>query len=611
MGEFVKHMGCVDCNSTDSLAIYYSPEDGTLNGTCWGVCKAEDGKGYKSHNKLANSYLADELGIKPITRKYNPKQEEVKVSERVVKRTAKKKADIITKEQINKIKANTSPKGKNFRGIKDNILAKFKVLTAYDEETGGVSDRYYPITLGKDEDGKPKLVGYQRRFVIPEKDFISVGLNIKECELFGQWLCKGTGKLVLTGGPEDTLASTMVFSEYRESRGKDKIAPIDFVSGTVGETSLAAQIRHNYDFVDRYDEIIIDMDSDKAGDKATEALLEVLPLHKVKIMSYSCKDANEALEKGCAKEYVSAIYNAKRPVVAGIHGSSTLVQDMLNDFTFEKLPLPAFMNKVNEMFEGGYDFGTFNIIAGDTSIGKSTIVNEISSHVIECGDYKPVILSLEAKRSVLAKQYLSLKLGKRLNTFKTKEELASYLNQHEQDVQDFMQCGGENTFEVIDDRARLASVEDTFKMLERAIIGLNCRVVILDVLTDLTDSLTTEQQALFNGKIKAMIAKHNVCIIAVCHTRKLEGTAKDGKPRIEPTRFDIYGSKTTINSATSILLVWRDLQHEDEQEKNTTYSKVDKNRDHSLTGPSGVWYYVRDKHRMVDKTEWVKSQGRF
>ncbi len=592
---------CITCGGSNMEV--YEKSDGTYDANCFSRCGTD---GFKTHNQLAASYMGDELGIKKIAKKSSWGGNKAVQDKPTRKKSAKKSAKPITQAQKDKLKKECSLKGGGFRDIEDKWLKYYGVLTAYDEKSGKVSDRYYPITKGAGTDNV-ELVGYHRRFVLPEKDFRPVGLNSKECDLFGQFRCKGDGKLVLTGGQEDTMAAKQIFEEYKES-SKGNPRHIDFVSGTVGETSLAAQIQCNYDFINSYDEILIDMDADEAGDAAVEALLKVLPLKKVKLMTYPSKDANKALEDDQEDDYIRAIYNAKKPKVAGIHGGHELLEDMYNESSFEKLPLPEFMSEVNGMLEGGYDFGTFNIIAGDTSVGKSTLVNEISSNIITTREHKPVILSLEARKGVLTRQYLSLRLGKRLGEFSTPQEMREYVEQHQEDVDAFLvDEEGENTFEVIDDRARLISVDDTFDMMERAICGLGCNVLINDVLTDLMDSLSTEGQASFNGRIKALIANHNICIIAICHTKKLEGRDKDGNIRIEPTRHDVYGSKTTIGSATTLLLIWRNLQAETYEERNTTYAKLDKNRDHSMTGPAGEWFYIRDEHKMANKREYHTS----
>lgn len=358
MGVLIDHVACPDCGGSDCLAIY-EEENGTFSGTCWSQCMAEDGKGYKSHNHLAKSYLGEELSI--TVNKGNSRQEKKPVRRKLGSKKDNKDK-IITEKQINAIRENTTEEGNGFRGISDKTLKRFRVRTEWDE-SGEVSNRYYPVTLGKDKNNVPKLTGYHKRIVIPEKDFRAVGLNSKECELFGQWLCKGNKKLVLNGGQEDTMAAWEMFNNYRE--GKDNIAPVDFVSGTVGEPSLAEQIRFNYDFIDRYDEIIIDMDDDEAGERAVDALLEVLPLHKVKIMAYGAKDANQALEDKIENEYIRAIYNARKPRVSGIVSSLDLHQKIIEICDIPSIPLPPILRKANEMLGGGLPLGEIvNVLAG-------------------------------------------------------------------------------------------------------------------------------------------------------------------------------------------------------------------------------------------------------
>ena len=236
------HVACPDCGGSDCLALY-PQDDGTVNGTCWSACKAEDGRGYKSHNHLARSYLGEELGIEVI--KQGKSMSESTNRRKAIKK--KKPAKPLTEAEITKIKSDTSTEGDDFRGIDDYWLEYYGVRTAYNEETGEVSDRYYPVTKGALTDDI-KLVGYHRR-IVEGKKFLAVGLNSKDCDLFGQFRCVNSKRLVITGGQEDCMAATQMFEEYRDSKGHDSIAPIDFCSGTVGETSVASQLQDKYDFL--------------------------------------------------------------------------------------------------------------------------------------------------------------------------------------------------------------------------------------------------------------------------------------------------------------------------------------------------------------------------
>ena len=591
-GVWLENHECVDCLSKNNLSVY-EKSDGSIDGFC-----QTPKCGYKSNNKLADTYLAATYDIKKIERSRDKVVE--KTSSKVVRRRKDVKVKKpLTKESVTEIAKKTSAKGKGFRSQCDKELAELKVRTEYNGD-GSVQNRYYPIWK-RSISSLP--VGFKKRIVLPKKDFRVVGLNDSTVDLFGEELCtpKKDSYILLESGEEDTIAARKMIKMFRKSKNKS----IDVVCSSHSETAQYKQIQAKYDFFDSYQTIIIAMDEDEAGRTSTEELLNILPTGKVKVMSKPNGDANDCLIKGGGEQWLFDFYAADKPKLAGITGSSELLEDMFSNTSFEKLPLPAFMEEINEMLEGGYDFGTFNIIAGDTSVGKTTDVNEIATCIIEQGDYKPLILSLEAKKSVLAKQYLSLKLGQRLGKFKSESELRGYIGKHQEEVDTFLYKEGENTFEVIDDRARLTSVDDTFDMIERAIRSLGCRVIIIDPASDLTDSLTVEQQASFNSRIKALIATHNVLVIGIYHTRKLDGLTKDGKRRVEPTRYDIYGSKTTINSATTIMLIWRDASAEDEEERNTTYVSLDKNRDHAVTGRAGEWMYVKEKHRMMNKKRWL------
>lgn len=610
---------CIDCDSSDAMELYQD-DDGTYNATCFAACRIEDGKGFKSHNRLADSYLKDELGIEKIS--YKKSAGSITVKPKVIKKV-KKEADPISVNEIKRIIANTSVDAKNFRGIRKETLERYRVRTAFCEETGAVSEVYYPITKGEDEKGKARLVGYHKRIVIPEKSFRAVGLNSKSCELFGQHLCKGTGKLVICGGQHDVLAASQMFEDYRKKRIKAgaSIAPVDFVSSTVGESSVASQIRENYSFVDGYAEIILDMDSDLAGESAIEAIMEVLPFHKTKIMRYNAKDANDALEEGISSEYIKAIYEARRPTVSGIVSSLDLHEKILDTCKVEAIPLPPILRQANEMLSGGLPLGEIvNILAG-SGVGKTTVIGEMVYYWVFNSPHKVGVLSYEAIAGQYGTKILSRHLGKNIlkivdrdedgNVLSTKNNRMEFLQQDwvlEKAQELYMDDNGDERFALIDDRDEITTVEGVKKKILQLIKANQVKVVLIDPVSDLLSSLELSEQAAFCSWLKKMKST-GVTFILVNHSRKGSSGIKSASRGADLDEQDILGTGDLFRSGAVNIILSRDKEAEDEDMKHTTTVRITKNRDGSETGKAGELYYEYKEAKLYDKKEYMMKRG--
>lgn len=582
-GELVGHYSCPDCGSDDNLAIY-EKEDGTFDGNCF-----TPDCGFKSNNTLADCDWAEELGIKKKTRSVVRR----KVERRTTKKTKKKEKQAITPAERFRLYEDAGFKGKGYRKIEDPFNRLFGVRTEFDEKTGKPVKRYYPCTQGF-VDCKPNLVGYKVR-AIADKAFFPIGRVSKDCDLFGQWLCKGTKYLLIAGGEEDAIAAKQMLNSAK----KDNWAEVDVVSSIIGEGSVAEQCKGQYDFIDRYDNIILNMDMDEAGEKAVASLLDTLPAGKVKVMSLPEKDACDMLAKDLGDDFVRAFYSASKPKVAGIADSSEIISAMKESTKQEKIPLPAFLASVNKAMVGGYLESSFNIIAAQTSVGKSTVANEVLYSFID-NDIKTGLISLEGSKGYVGEQLGSLHLNKRLADIEDSEERLEVIEEAEEELHEFFNDGeGNSNLFILDDRSLLDDIDSTFKNIEKLIRVCGIRVLIVDVLSDLMDTMSNEEQADFMGRIKKLIARHSICIIGIMHMRK----PSDKRDPHDVSEFDIYGSSTAIKSAHSVLLLSRDKLAEDEDDKNTTRVKLSKNRGVGRTGRMCDIFYNYRTGRLVEKKD--------
>ena len=63
----------------------------------------------------------------------------------------------------------------------------------------------------------------------------------------------------------------------KDAQKDNRFGPVAVVSSTIGETSAAKQIQKQYEWFAGAKKIIVAMDNDEAGKRATEAIVEVFP----------------------------------------------------------------------------------------------------------------------------------------------------------------------------------------------------------------------------------------------------------------------------------------------------------------------------------------------
>lgn len=221
-----------------------------------------------------------------------------------------------------------------------------------------VSRRWYPITQ------EAELVGFKCRTVDP-KNFFSIGTNSPRCELFGQSLFPSGGKfLIIAGGEEDAM------SMYQAMKQANSKYDTPVVSPSVGEGSLASQIRNNYEWVSSFERVVLMMDNDAAGQAATEAAVKVLRPGQGYIAKLRLKDPNEYVKNKIEPELVNAFWKAERYSPAGIVGSSQTYDALLQRAKWEKVGLPEFAQELQAMLNGGPALGEITTIASASGTGK-------------------------------------------------------------------------------------------------------------------------------------------------------------------------------------------------------------------------------------------------
>lgn len=532
--------------------------------------------------------VSDEYKEEYVAKKKSKIRKEVMQKDDTAKPVKEKEA--ISDEKALQIKEETSTRCSGYRGLSDNVTAYFGVRHSFSEEDGSVVEQYYPCT----QNGK--LVGYKVREV--PKDFKSIGRTGATTECFMQFRFPRGGKyVILTEGEIDALSAYQMLKEYNEKRGNDYEVAV--VSATTGAQS-AKQIANNYAWFDMFEQIIISYDSDEPGQKAIDSIVKVLPKGKVKIMQMKHKDANEYLQKGDQKSFISDFYNAKSYTPIGVLPSSGLYDRIMQQSSVPKVPFPPFMNKLNEMFVGGMSLGHIINVAADTGVGKTTYVNEMIYYWIFNSPHKVGVVSMELDAGQYGEALLSRHLSRKLSLIADLDNKLQYLSSEEIKARvDEMTLDneGNSRFYLLDNRD--GTVEEIQDTIAELVISCGCKVIILDPLQDVLDGLSNEDQAIFMKWSKGFIKSHGVLFVYINHMNKSQEGGEKG----------IMGSSTIIKSASANILLTRDKLAEDPIVRNTTDISVLKNRVCGITGPAGKVYYDNQTHTLWDLDAWLQENG--
>lgn len=572
---FVKHESCEECGSTDAKAIYSDNSSHCFS------CE---------HTVPSKEYL-EENQRKPTmkVRAYATSGTTIKVTGDTLTKEKVLTNKMITEEQKEDVKSKTVHYGNDYRDISDEVLKFYGCRTEFDDE-GDVFKRYYPYTING------QLSGFKVRSH-PKTFGGNVGETGNTCELYGQFRFPNGGKyLLVVEGEEDAMAAYQMFLEYSRNKGSDFVtAVVSLGQGVKSKKQLA----NNYEFLNKFDNIILGLDSDEAGKGSIDELIAVMPKGKVKIAHWTkAKDPNQYLENDNARQFLSDFYNAESYVPVGVIGSGQLYERMLQKSGQPKVPFPPLFKELNDITIGGLSLGYIVNIASETGTGKTTLVNELIYHWIFHSPHKVGVLSMELDDAQYAEVLVSRHLEKKLALMQDEDKMKFIRTKEFQDIANnlFKNDDGTDRFYLVDDRD--GSVEDLQEAIEKLIISAGCKVVVIDVLQDVLDGLSNEEQAVFLKWAKSMIKSHGVLFIFINHKRKSQGGNNNGRVNMEES--DIHGSSTIIKSAAMNILIGRDKMAEDPIIRNVTHIAVPKNRITGITGPAGALYYENEKHKLFN-----------
>ena len=568
------------CTSSDAMSLYeHTEKDGTYySATCFSCMQGFSDKELK---------LAETI-------------EEGETPTRNRSSVEKKR---ITREEMQALSVISGPemKGNTYRGLKEEFIKFFGHRFEYHPE-GTLKKLWYPETQSN------KIFGFKPR-QLPKGFGSPIGWTGTASQLSGQHKFSEGGKYVLlVGGENDKVAAFQMLTEYQRRNGNTGYAPFPVVSGTCGEGSLANQAKNQYEWLDTFDNIVIGLDMDDAGDAATEALIKVLPKDKIRIAKWHGNDPHKMLEDGLKDQFLSDFYSANPLVETGIKTSTGSIEAAKEVLLAVKVTLPDYMKILEENMRRAFSTaGKIVNIIGNTSCGKSTHVNNMGYHWMFQEGLKPLVISIEKTRGEYTLDMLSIHLEKNLGWFRDGQDAVDYLEKPEvielyKDL--LVDEKGEERWCIVDDRdGKVGTIQ---KQIERGVKQYGCNIVIIDVLSDIIRALPTNEQE-DHMQWQKLFVKGGVSIVNVLHTKKLTKD-KDGKAH-KTTEYDALGTGAIVQSAHINIVINRDKMAKTDLEKNTTEVDMPKCRE-GTTGPAGEWIYEPATRKLYDSEDYVKIHSK-
>jgi len=439
------------------------------------------------------------------------------------------------------------------RKIPESVAKRFNVHS-------DAHSQYYPYY-----DNNGALVGCKVREVAT-KSFRTMG-DMRSNTLFGQQLFKTGGRYVtVVEGELDALAAfEMLGARY----------PV--VSVSKGAGGAVKDFKQNLEWLEGFENVVICFDNDPAGREAAEKCAQVLSPNKAKIVALGeFKDASDYLLNNKVRQFTSEWWEAKACRMTGVITLEDAWGDFIKRGTEYVIPFPQSFGMLTSMLNGGIAAGEITVIGALTSVGKTTMVNEITYHFWKNTSKTIGCAFLEASNGEAVENLLTIHTGHNLSLEDRKNI-------------DFDKLRSEIITDgriLLLDHNGAVDTDELFLKLRAMVKGNGCDVLIIDPLQAAVTSNSNETIDDFMDRLLKLAKETDVSVIVVSHMRKPSLTNPHNV-----NEYDLKGSGSINQIAFNTILLSRDKMSEDEYARNSTQVQVVKCRRTGLTGSAGWLYY--------------------
>ena len=460
------------------------------------------------------------------------------------------------------------------RGIPEEICKKYNYLVGTKQDGASIQiANYYSIS-------NSTLIGQKIRTA--DKKF-SVAGSIKGAGLFGQQ-CFGAGsgkKVIITEGELDALSVATAYD--------GKWPAVSIISGA---SSAYKNIKDNLEWVLSFPTVVLWFDDDDAGNKAVEEVSELFkkPGQLKVIQGTGFKDANELLVAEGKGKVLNATYQAQNLSIDGIKNGSELWDLVSVDEVFETYSYP--FSKMDEKFQGLRKGELVTFTAG-SGVGKSTIVKEITYHLIREHGLKVGYIALEEnlKRSALG--FMGMYLEKPMSYDYSKITM-------EKKREAFDEVLGKGQLYFYDHFGSLES-ENLLRKMKLLVLQNEVDFLVLDHVSIVVSGTVDgdERRAIdaLMTNLRSLAEETQAGIIVVSHLRRPQGD-KGHEDGATVSLAQLRGSGAIAQLSDGVVGVERDMQ--DAEFGNHVKLRILKNRFVGDVGMADTLVYSKETGRMLE-----------
>lgn len=361
--------------------------------------------------------------------------------------------------------------------------------------------------------------------------------NTKNLELWGKTKVPLTDKLfiTITEGEEDAMAVAQVQGcQY----------PV--VSLPNGVSSARKVLESELQYLQKFKYVVLAFDSDEAGQAAMQDCLasDLFEPGKVKVCTWTRKDANDMLVHGEDKEITHCLFNAKVIEPDNIVTVENIIDKIMIQPQFgSSYPWPS-MTEITY----GAQFGEIHIVVGATGIGKTEFIKELLFHFLD-KSVKVGLFSFEQnpdntmRRLIGAKQGIKLHLpGAIWNSTKIKQQALSF-----------------NESIYLYDKAGRVDLQDIFHSIRYMAKAKDVKFFVIDNLKAIEVSSDQEKaQDLMNG-LKALCKDLDITVFLLSHVAK-DKYGQTVYTTTSPKNPDSYFSQSAEDRDTNLKLPGMDWE---------------------------------------------------
>ena len=464
------------------------------------------------------------------------------------------------------------------RRISSNITKKFGVTVSYDKG-GKIDKHYYPYYDSKDSNN---LIGYKER-TVATKEFQIIGTN-KGAGLFGQNANRSGGKyLTICEGELDALSVSEMFD------GKWQV-----VSLKNGANSAARDVKENLEYIESFDNVVLCFDQDQAGFQAVKDVQDIISVGKLKVCRLPMKDASDMLINGKIKEFTNAWWSAESYTPAGIVKGEDTWEHLLKDENLVNIDYPwAGLNKLTY----GFRSKELVTITSGSGMGKTSVVKELESYILDKTDDNLAIIHLEESIERTVKGLMSIEANSPIHIPQYERELSP------EDKKALWQksVGDKNVY--FYDHFGSMSEDSLLNVIRTYAKSFDCKWIVLDHLSIVVsdqDGILDERKAIdaIMTNLRKIVQETGIGLFLISHLRRPQGKAHEEGGQVSLS--ELRGSAAIAQLSDIVIGLERNQQDDDPIIRNQTTLRVIKNRFSGLTGKACRLQYDSETGRLSE-----------